>query len=281
MSYGTLYNCTLIGNSDRSHDKGGGGGAEYSTLYNCTLTGNSAWSSGGGAYGGTLYNCIVYYNTAPNGSNFSGGTLNYCCTTPDPGGMGNIIAEPQFVNTNGDYHLASDSPCINAGNNAYAQGTTDLDGNPRIVNGTVDMGAYEYQVLVGYWAWASAITNGLTNFNQCATGDGYPNLLKYATGSSPTNSDNLARLNCGLSNEWFLLWFNRNTNAADVTLIVEGAYALTNNAAWNGVATNVNGSWGNAANVTETGATNPAKVTVREPVAAATNRFMRLRVTWP
>ena len=274
---GEARNCTITGNSATY-----GGGTYSGTLYNCTLTGNHGGLGGGGAYGGTLNNCIVHYNDAVGGTNFQGSTFNYSCTTPNPGGTGNITNEPQFVNAAaGDYHLSADSPCRDKGDNAYAQGTTDLDGNPRIVNGTVDMGAYEYQVLVGYWAWASAITNGLTNFNQCATGDGYPNLLKYATGSSPTNSDNLARLNCGLSNEWFLLWFNRNTNAADVTLIVEGAYALTYNTAWNGVATNVNGSWGNAANVAETGATNPAKVTVREPVAAATNRFMRLRVTWP
>ena len=142
-------------------------------------------------------------------------------------------------------------------------------------------GSGTIQVLAGYWAWAGAITNGLTNFDQSATGDGYPNLLKYATGSSPTNSDNLARLNYGLSNQWFSLWFNRNTNAADVTLIVEGAYAITNNAPWNGVATNINGSWGAATNVTETGATNPVTVTVHDTAAAATNRFMRLRVTWP
>ena len=273
---GALYNCLLSDCSATS-----GGGASDGVLNNCTISGCSA-SGGGGTFGGTLNNCIVYYNNAVNGSNSYYSTFNYSCTTPDPGGTGNITNEPRFVNAAaGNYCLSANSPCRDKGDNAYAQETIDLDGNPRIVNGTVDMGAYEYQVLVGYWAWASAITNGLTNFNQCATGDGYPNLLKYATGSSPTNSDNLARLNCGLSNEWFLLWFNRNTNAADVTLMVEGAYALTNNAAWNGVATNVRGSWGNAANVAETGATNPAKVTVREPVAAATNRFMRLRVTWP
>jgi hypothetical protein len=61
-------------------------------------------------------------------------------------GTGNITNAPLFVNlAGGDYHLQSNSPCINSGNNAYVSVTNDLDGNPRIVGGTVDMGAYEYQ----------------------------------------------------------------------------------------------------------------------------------------
>jgi hypothetical protein len=60
-------------------------------------------------------------------------------------GTGHITTEPLFVNlTAGDLHLQSTSPCINAGLNAYAPGPVDLDGNPRIVGGIVDMGAYEW-----------------------------------------------------------------------------------------------------------------------------------------
>src|SRR5438874_9942045 len=44
----------------------------------------------------------------------------------------------------GDYHLQPNSPCIDAGlNEAWMFGASDPDGNSRIVNGRVDIGAYE------------------------------------------------------------------------------------------------------------------------------------------
>ena len=147
--FGTLNNCTLTGNSVTGQD-GWGGGACNGTLNNCTLSGNSAtgqYGCGGGAYGSTMNNCIVYYNTASYGGNNNSGRLNYCCTTPMPaGGVGNLTNAPLFVATNGwsNLRLQASSPCINAGNNADAPGLIDLDGNPRITSGTVDMGAYEF-----------------------------------------------------------------------------------------------------------------------------------------
>jgi hypothetical protein len=133
--------------------------------------------------------------------------------------------------------------------------------------------------LTGYSLWASAITNGLTNYTDCAARDGYPNLLKYATGSNPMQPDGLARLYPATTNGHFGVRFNRNTNATDVTLIVEGANSLTIGAPWNGIATNHLGSWGPAANWSENAATNPAGTVVWDPVSPATNRFLRLRVT--
>jgi len=46
----------------------------------------------------------------------------------------------------GDYHLLPASPCIDAGDNTAIEGfDSDVEGDPRIINGTVDIGAYEYQ----------------------------------------------------------------------------------------------------------------------------------------
>ena len=65
---------------------------------------------------------------------------------PLPPGTSNISSDPLFTNAAaGNFHLLATSPCINFGNNTAVVGTTDLDGNPRITGGIVDMGAYEYQ----------------------------------------------------------------------------------------------------------------------------------------
>lgn len=134
----------------------------------------------------------------------------------------------------------------------------------------------------GYDSWASGITNGLTNYNDCATGDGYPNLLKYATGSSPTNSDNLAQLLGSFTGGVFDLVFNRNTNAVDVTLVVEGRDSLVDSSQWNGITTNQNGAgWLGPATVTESGSGSPVRVTVQDTEPGAALRYLRLRVSRP
>jgi len=61
----------------------------------------------------------------------------------------NIPAEPNDPNVvwvDGDYHLLPDSPCINAGdpNHPLDPNETDIDGQPRIIGGRVDMGSDEF-----------------------------------------------------------------------------------------------------------------------------------------
>jgi hypothetical protein len=201
----TLYNCTLGGNWALY----GGGGASSGTLYNCTLTGNSARGysgshyagSGGGAVGSTLYNCILCYNTAAAGANYdSSSTLNYCCTTPLPtNGVGNISNGPLFVDSaNGNLRLQANSPCINAGSNAYVTTSTDLDGNPRIVGGTVDMGGYECQspALLDFYNWLQTyqLSTSASSVYLDGDGDGMNNWQEWVCGTNPTNRLSVLRL---------------------------------------------------------------------------------------
>jgi hypothetical protein len=193
----TLNNCRLIGNSAES-----GGGTSWGTLNNCTLTENWAQRTGGGACEGTLNNCIVYSNTAPDGANYAGSPplMNYCCTTPLPGdGVGNVTNAPLFVDyAGGNLRLQSNSPCINAGLNAYASSPTDLDGLPRIISGMVDIGAYEYQgpgSTISY-AWLQQYglpTDGSADFTD-PDRDGMNNWQEWRCGTCPTNAVSALRL---------------------------------------------------------------------------------------
>jgi len=109
-------------------------------------------------------------------------------------------------------------------------------------------------------------------------GDRNANLIEYATGNLPYTSNSTSFINLLLTNNGTLL-FDRYTNAVDATIYVEGAVSVSNGATWQGIATNRNGSWGGATNVTEGGG-NPAAVMVTD-TQAGTNRFHRLRVTHP
>jgi hypothetical protein len=131
----------------------------------------------------------------------------------------------------------------------------------------------------GYNAFSNAyaLVNGPEGDDD---GDGYSSLYEYVTGSNPTNASSFNPLSSLRTNGLFSLRFKRDTNSVDTTIIAEGSYTATNNAAWNGIATNINGSWGGATNVVETGSS-PVQVTVYDNDPAATNRVVRLRITRP
>jgi hypothetical protein len=190
----TLNNCMLTGNSGTF-----GGGAYGSKLCNCTVAGNSAFYAGGGVDNSSLTNCIVYYNTGPGGNYVTSGY--YCCTTPLPSsGTGNFTNAPLFVDTNGwsNLRLQSNSPCINAGNNAYVTNTTDLDGNPRIVGGTVDVGAYECQspALLDYYIWLQGygLSTAASDLYADSDNDGMNNWQEWMAGTNPTNAASVLQL---------------------------------------------------------------------------------------
>jgi hypothetical protein len=114
----------------------------------------------------TVHNSIVYQNeTEIDTSDEAGGTFNVQNTLVEgglPSGVsdngGNISGDPMFADpSNGDYHLQSGSPAVDAGNDSLIPDDTldldadgdsseavpyDLDQNAR-TEGTVDLGPYE------------------------------------------------------------------------------------------------------------------------------------------
>ena len=162
----------IKGSGKRARSGGGIRCDGSATANNCTISGNSAEGGGGVATEEslTLRNCIVFGNSPANYG--EGVDFESSCTAPNPGGSGNIANDPQFVDSDaGDYRLRSVSPCVDKGTNAYATGSADLDGNPRIVNSTVDMGAYEYQRLLAITN-PPTIVGSLTWTNKAAVAGG-------------------------------------------------------------------------------------------------------------
>lgn len=128
-------------------------------LINCTVFGNKSHSNQTPVIANdntsttTIHNSIVYNNTG----NLSV-TSNIAMHSIIEGssifpGTGNKNQDPQFTNTSsGNFGLLNTSPAANAGSNTLytAAGNiisndTDLAGNPRLYENTIDMGAFELQ----------------------------------------------------------------------------------------------------------------------------------------
>src|SRR5438552_16601340 len=121
-----------------------------------------------------------------DGDEYYSSGMNHCWTT-----------DPLFVDqVGGNLRLQSNSPCINAGNNSYLSDSSftnrfDLDGNPRIAGGTVDIGAYEFQAPVSTisYAWLQQFNLPINPSTDTADPDGdcVNNYHEWLAHSDPNN----------------------------------------------------------------------------------------------
>ncbi len=163
ITTGTILNCLFYDNESLNS-------ASSIYLVTSTANGGEPWSLGVDVVNSTFVdntgvngNVVKAVNTTvgnsrfksnviySNGSNapFEGSTVELLNSISEGGQFSALDSDPLFTNASlNDYSLTSASPAIDGGLNNYAQYfgiTKDLNDNDRIFNGTVDIGAYEYQ----------------------------------------------------------------------------------------------------------------------------------------
>ena len=168
-SAGVVENCLIKGNSARCYNDNGG--IETSALNlsgtaqaaNCTIVDNVATMNGSGRKPMTTYaaknakivNCVIFGNSCvvADYTVWAGTAANYVNCVSDSSAAINATCsttvDPGFADSaNGDYTPTYASPLRDAGSNAaYAAAAvseTDLKGDARILNDTIDVGACEY-----------------------------------------------------------------------------------------------------------------------------------------
>lgn len=165
MIGGTLINNTIVNNNCNQGPGDGRGGNAYvifePQLGNTKIINNiicGAPSGGGmlmvGDWKGAIITCNDLWNNSPGNYMYMDqqtGELGTDGTYDLTGKSGNISEDPKFVSAafSKDYHLVFESPCVNAGNPAYALAASpkDIDNQDRVYAARIDIGADEY---VGY-----------------------------------------------------------------------------------------------------------------------------------
>jgi len=163
---GVIGNCVIVGNSGVGISCVAGS----KTITNCVIADNNNF----GIFAST--SSVIVRNSIVRDNNFgdillSDGSMNVSYSNIEGGytGLGNVDVDPGFVAAGywndsgtpadetddvwvmGDYHLAVTSNSIDAGDPAFSaeENATDIAGNSRVINGFVDLGAYEYGTDIG------------------------------------------------------------------------------------------------------------------------------------
>ena len=163
-SVGGSDHCTIVNNTLYMNDSTQSGSGEFSINYHTSnnlfennivyaneqglMIGNTI-QTGSGPGISTNYN--LYYSSVGNSNaqwiwnrHTYTGLAAFVRATQDD--LNSQFTDPGFLDAStGNFHLSSSSPALKKGLvlSSSIVGTVDLDGNPRILNGTIDLGCYE------------------------------------------------------------------------------------------------------------------------------------------
>lgn len=154
-SSGAYYNCLIANNTCAGGNAAVVHNPDVTTplyLYNCTVYGNTAASGWGGVHGAgeiIAVNTIVRENTSKKEFVDAFTATTNCClvAAADAGAAeANTTDDPMlFAPASGAYTPIEMSSCYAGGSlTAYPLTPTDLAGRPRLTDGRVAIGAYEY-----------------------------------------------------------------------------------------------------------------------------------------
>ncbi len=155
-----LTNVTICGNTANNNGGGIYNSSSSPTLTNVSISRNTANNNGGGIDNNRsspqIRNSIIWGNGIASITTYGGSPVYSYSLVEGITAEGVILSNinPFFENAeNGDLRLQKNSSCINTGDNTLFDAgkvpdlsaiTTDLAGNPRIIDGKIDLGAYEF-----------------------------------------------------------------------------------------------------------------------------------------
>lgn len=143
-----IRNSTIIGSSGAGLDLEAGNGQPGPTTIAAKVT--NSIIRGGGVGAPDIYTSTESGQTVTvrlDHSNYASVDSSHGGTVTPAGSGSNQTAAPRFVNASaGNFREAAGSPTIDRGVNSPLNGPTDLDGNPRAMGASADIGAYEFFV---------------------------------------------------------------------------------------------------------------------------------------